>query len=377
MKIIYFFLLLMAFGLHRYSQNNGMGMTFDSLNYLHASKTWQKEKKLVNHNQSNYVVQTPLFPIILSIFDTKNGIFISYFFSFCLIFTLILYFFWIDFIFDNYFIKIMTAFCISIGTPLYLVHHFLWSEPFFLLLLTINSFSFYVIISDKECFFSKKMLYFFFFLSGFLLCLQRNTGIFFLFGELFFLIFMKRNELKKYFFLIFLTFLSLSGWFFWTYFSVKDIGNTQQFFLVFMEGAMIERLKSIDFLNKIIFNWLFPFNSFWLRFLFTSFFLIFLILFIIKNKIKITLSLQIMIFLSSFYVLILSSFPLQFSDAERYLSVIFPFFVIIFFYFLSIIIKKYAVLKTFLFIFLLLFISYNAIRTVKNVHFWQLYKGDF
>ncbi len=373
MKLVYFALLLLCFMLHRYSQNNGIGITYDSLNYLHAAKTWSEQQKFINQNQTKYIQQPPLFPLILTLFDTKKSIYISYFFTFCLIISVSIYFWWIDFIFTDTFTKIVCALCVSVGTPWYLVHHFLWSEPVFLVLFNVSLVSFYQIIANKSF---QKYHYFLLFLANFLLCLQRNTGIFFVFGEVIFVILIHRKKIIAHLFLLFVLFSSSLGWFFWTYFSIETIGSSEKFIGIYMHSGWYEKLKGVDFLHQIFWLWVFPVNIFWLRILMSILVGIFLSIFIIQNKIKIPLSLCIMFFLSAFYMLILSTFPLVFSDVERYLSVIFPIFLLFLFYFYEIIIIKYPKIKILLMCFFLLLSSYQSIRTIKNVIFWQKYKGD-
>jgi hypothetical protein len=65
----HYFLLLWVFGvvcLHRYAQSCGVGLTYDSQNYVWASNTWAGKGILQNHDGVPFLQQPPLFSLFLS-----------------------------------------------------------------------------------------------------------------------------------------------------------------------------------------------------------------------------------------------------------------------------------------------------------------------
>ena len=59
--------IALSIGLIIYSTWCGIGLTYDSFDYLAAASSFQKDGILRNHNGGPYFFHAPLFPVLVSI----------------------------------------------------------------------------------------------------------------------------------------------------------------------------------------------------------------------------------------------------------------------------------------------------------------------
>ncbi|TAE12361.1 MAG: hypothetical protein EAZ95_12495 [Bacteroidetes bacterium] len=191
----HYFLLLWVLGvacLHRYAQSCGVGLTYDSQNYVWASNTWAGKGILQNHDGVPFLQQPPLFPLFLSLFVPYQLIIISWFNTFCLGLVV-----WIWGILGGKLLESRVWWALYVGllglaTPLFLVHQFLWSEPLFLVLMSVHLWALYQYQQGRQGGYLVLMA-----VASALLCLQRSIGFVFVFGTIAGLLLQKdtRNKL--------------------------------------------------------------------------------------------------------------------------------------------------------------------------------------
>lgn len=186
----------------------GLGLTYDSHNYLSAARAIGEGRPMETQLGAKYVAQPPLFPAILSLWN--GNLFFSKVFNIaCYAVTLILTWKLIDVALDSIGYKVLACFYIFLSTPLLLVHSFLWSEPLFLLLIQLTIVTLYFYRQTKR-------RSFFYALIGLslLLCAQRNAGIFIVSG-IFLGLFLEENSFVDRIKVVGALLISLVGFFIW------------------------------------------------------------------------------------------------------------------------------------------------------------------
>ena len=154
-----------------YSHSCGMLLTPDSHHYLAAASSFRTDHVFLNQHGAQYAYWPPLFPIILSLFSNPL----------------------IAMVWVNFFIKVIIGillFNISgkyirhiglrlsfllvtlCGVHLLMISAYLWSELIFLLLILIN---FYAALHHR----TSRLYFIVLLVTGFMICLQRNAGFFY------------------------------------------------------------------------------------------------------------------------------------------------------------------------------------------------------
>lgn len=165
-------MVLLSTGSLVYSAKCGLGITYDSSNYLAAAESLAKTGTLETQFGEPYMAQPPLFPVLLYVLKLdQQGIF--FFNLACLACSLMLIWQIIGLVIASFPMRLVAFGCIGLSTQLLLLHNFVWSEPLFLTLL-------YLMIFLSFRFFDSPRWYLLLViaLAGVLLCLQRNAGLF-------------------------------------------------------------------------------------------------------------------------------------------------------------------------------------------------------
>tara|TARA_R110002012_G_scaffold94666_2_gene229045 strand:- start:2242 stop:3438 length:1197 start_codon:yes stop_codon:yes gene_type:complete len=196
----------------------GLGLTYDSHNYLSAARAIAEGRPMETQLGAKYVAQPPLFPAILSLWN-GNLSFSKVFNIVCYAVTLILIWKLIDIVLCSFSYKVLACFYIFLSTPLLLVHSFLWSEPFFLVLIQLIIVTLYFHGETKSVY-----LFYALILLSLLLCAQRNAGVFIV-SSIFLTFFLEEssfvNRIKIG--IAFLT--SSSGFFLWNLYGFSREGG--------------------------------------------------------------------------------------------------------------------------------------------------------
>jgi len=184
-----FFGSLIMFGLaiHKY----GLGVTFDSINYLSAGLTVTEGMK--NADGTIFFEWPPLYPWILSLskFLSINIIkFASCFNYITYAINILLTYHIIKQNVKNRSVSNAALLILIFSIPLLQVHILIWSEPFFMLLVLIN-----LLVINKYV--KQKKFYLILILSfiSLLLQLQRKAGVYFMISNILIIIYYNRKSL--------------------------------------------------------------------------------------------------------------------------------------------------------------------------------------
>jgi hypothetical protein len=169
-----YFFLLTALGLQLYVLSGHLGITHDSQEYLAAAMSFRELNELRGFNTDHFISWPPLFPILISLGGKAPILWVSFLHMLCLSGSLMVFFKLGDQLGIKGPLKIFYQGSLAWGIPILMVHVFLWSEPFFIFLLGLKLLIFFKYLRKPSL---HRIL--FLALLAFLLCMQRNAGIFF------------------------------------------------------------------------------------------------------------------------------------------------------------------------------------------------------
>lgn len=300
-----------------YGHQGGLLKTPDSCSYLAATKSFE-----------GYRYFTPLFPIVLSVF----GEYWEWVQLLLLIPICILINDRIKHIIKDPAIALICLCSIVLSVQLLMIGVFLWSELLFLLLLLlfVRSIDTNLIVAI---------------IVGFFLCLQRNAGLFFVIGAAIYLWDIRRS--------LMLLLLSSSGLVAWNIYA--GIAGEHEYFLSMFHNMTVLMTELMHVIAPI-----------------TGLFLFVVIgglFYFLKHDEK-TKPLSI---LTITYVICMSLiFRFEAYDADRYISIVVPFFMILVFRALEIALpKQTSTRRTVLMILIVCWLAYPLSRTVKNAIQWH------
>mgnify|MGYP006902059510 CR=1 FL=1 len=340
---------------------NGLRLTIDSENYLlcaiHFSNTG------AFFNAAHGIGCPPLFTLFLSIFSDNavnwmllwNGIFIMS--------TTLIWFTIAMKIFENQIIQWFSLVLLIFGADVLMVHSLLWTEPLFLFLL---SFQFYFLIKFHQKGQINTLVWIIVF--GILHTLQRKTGVFFNLSILLVLTwhFIQQGRSQRILIKLVSLVLLFLGVILWELFMQNHSGLSKSSFEMpdptFFWPTMENYLNAISL-------WIIPLNSpAWIKFSSTTLLLSGMLwgILAIKNKAWrwITVSWMIYFFIRLFWPRLL------FSEAQRYMAVAYPFFVISLMGLVQMIVFK-TKYKNLILLLFGLWLVYPTVRTIKNALFYN------
>ncbi len=211
--------------LYGYATHNGLGITHDSRHYLAAARSLLHDGTLRNADGTAYTNWPPLYPLLLALARAELShirigqvlVFLGILFlAYCLAARNI----------RQPGLRVFFMGSVVFSTPLLLANVFVWSEGFFvsLGLLLFGQFQYYQADPRPSRLAALVVL-------GNLLCLQRFTGIFLVFGFAF-LIFLQRKSLKETAFYSFFSFLGIATWLFRNTFHEHSPAFRQNIFVI-------------------------------------------------------------------------------------------------------------------------------------------------
>jgi hypothetical protein len=191
-----------------YTSYCGVLLTDDSRNYLSAARSFASSGEFLSPDGSYFVAWPPLFPVLLSWTSDPLPLWMIINVLLKIAIGLFIYLISTRFISNRSVQHLFTLACLW-GVHLTMISAFLWSELLFLLLLLIN---FMIAVSWKNSVSKFAMIC----VTGFLLCLQRNAGVFYIASIFFWMLLdqevpMNRRLLAAFAF----AGISLSGWAIW------------------------------------------------------------------------------------------------------------------------------------------------------------------
>lgn len=368
-------------------KGEGVAKTFDSLAYLKAAENLALNQKFIQGQ--SYTTWALGFPFLLIFF--KDSIFLN---ILCILGMYIFYFDLTQKLFQKIHTRWWLTLAFAFSTPIYLIHHFVWSEAPFLLFLMGSIWAFYYLSYSNESKIDnhidlKKL--FLFCLFGFLFMSMRNAGLYFIVAlcsgiillyilPLFYVA--KKNNLsfiyQNIYFKILLCF-SISSlpsiFLWWLHAKPKTVGTFATMYSLAERTFLEECLNYGDILSR----WLVPPSiPLVIRiFLLIVFLITFLVLFIkpllsyffTKEYINKNTNFILFIFwITSFYLLgMLISRAGMKVDAERYLAILYPFLCLL----IGFILDKLKANDYLKYGIAFLWLAYPFLRTIKNILFWN------
>lgn len=224
--------ILAGLSVQFYAHGCGLLLTSDSREYLAAAVAFSTNGSLRLSDGSPYLFWPPLYPLILSALPNPIG------FMSILHLVLSALVGWQSYrLAKDYLempaLRLTLVVLTSCGLHLLLISTFLWSELFFLVLLM-------VFIEQVEKGQSSRRHLAFAMLAGWLMCLQRNAGIFVVLASTIWFVSQYRSPRDVYRSLLFII-VTASGWMIW---------NGYVFFISPSSGGM----RELQFFASVLFN---------------------------------------------------------------------------------------------------------------------------
>jgi hypothetical protein len=306
-------ILSLSIALQVYASFCGLILTDDSLNYLSAARSFSATREFRSPDGTYFVAWPPLFPVILSLFQDPEkwlwimNVVLKIFISVTMLAI------------AQRFIAHRTTRLIFLlvslcGVHIVMISAFLWSELVFMLLLLSN-----FVLALKLT--RHRTYVILFFITGFLLCLQRNAGVFYIIAVSLWLVFdtestrMKTLRFSAAFFI-----LSISGLSAWVY-HVNGLSNEFSFTAYrFLEDPLYNVTLILSRIGKLF---IVGPGSVLIT---TSLGILLYAGYILRKRILIRRDLQLLLMVVITYVIgLLTVGRMDPHEMDRYLSVIIPF----------------------------------------------------
>lgn len=312
-------LIAVAAALQVYAHWGGLLQTGDSCHYIAAAKSFKQSFTL----GADYKYFPPLFPLVLSVFGSY-WIWIHVLLSIAVSLLIIEQ----TSVIKNGVIRFVCQASIISGVHLLMIGVFLWSELLFLLLLLL------FVRSLEKNFVAAVIL-------GFFLCLQRNAGIFFIAGAA-----LWYWDLRKS---IILFVIGSSGVVAWNVYA--GIAGEYDYFASFFHNTSViatELMRVIAPVPAVILPVVIGFLIYFLR----------------KDL--------LLVLMACYVAGLVVIFRFEAYDADRYIAVIVPFFLISAFRAFEIVVEKQTSgVQKMLMIVVVCWLLYPFSRTVKNAVQWH------
>lgn len=361
--------LVLIISLQQYATYYAPGLTFDSRQYISAAHSFSERGVFLTEDGNYYVVQPPLYPVVLSLGGDHTLTWASILNMICLVGTLWIMFLLGEALFHYSISRWLYQGSLAFGTPLLLIGNFVWSESLFLLLLTIIWYLLYQYYRHPSISYIGWLI-----LVTNLLCLQRNAGIFFFLMALTVILFKKQ---KRH--IILYAALGGLGFMAWnTYVYQISSGSHNVANQAFFSGMAKDYIAHIPILTAWFFpgKWGIPLFVIWgsaaIGFTYHLY----------KRKKWEPLQIRIMVaicWICITYIAFIAAmwWELALWDIERYLSVIYPLVMLAAFIIWDKLYAEigYKKIKVFLVVLSMLWLCYPIVRTVKNVVFWHEVNG--
>jgi hypothetical protein len=380
------FLIVFIFQIWSAYKGVGAAKTHDSLQYLKTAENLVLQHDFIRTESQPYVEWALGFPFLLILF--RDSIFLN---LLCILGIYIFYFELVEKLFQKTITKWWLILAFILATPLYLIHHFVWSEPPFLLFLIGIVWAFYYLIKNNDEIDSKKL--FWFCLFGFLFTSMRNAGLYFVIGInsgiiLFYItpsllkdrqdsscpILWRNLYFKPLVYFSFSSILPIFLW--WLHAKTKTKGSFDTIYNLALRTVSEECINYGDILSR----WLFPPSvPLKIRIFLLLFFIVFMSLAVTQitvrlfkdKKWRIDKNIKFILFI--FWITLVYLIGMLLSragmkiDAERFLAIIYPFLCLL----VGFVLDKMKVNDYLKYGIAFLGLIYPFLRTLKNIIFWN------
>lgn len=358
----HFIKYLFPLGILIYSTWCGLGYTYDSYDYLSAARSFAAQAILINADGTPYFFHAPFFPIWISWLGHDALSHLPTIHTALFMISLLVLDRIIRMAISSNPLQILAFLAVSMGVGLHMCHHFIWTEPTFLVFFLIHNLCLISIIKSFRISTLSVLI-----LSGFVLGITRNAGIFLLVPTAIILFFYTGKFRWKATLAYFA--IASSGFALWNIYALMIVSKLA----IFKEGSSFYQdiFASIWVYPDVISQWFLPaFVPMFLRITVLIGLLVALFILLRKYHNPIT---EVFIIQFFIYLVCISTIVLvDNSEAERLLSLVYPFLIISLF----IILDPYWVeikkgMRVLIYIALSLWIGYISIRTVKNSIMWH------
>lgn len=338
----------------------GFLMTPDSYNYISAAKSFKEAGLFLSPDGSHFTNWPPLFPIVLSFF-TKPELALTWIQIICKMIIGLFIFLLAEEFLQNTVTKIVYMSAVFFSVHLLLIAVFLWSEIIFMTLLLAH-----IYLSLNET--NKKYYYSLLLLTGFLLCLQRNAGLFMIVStSLWFMldksVFLKKRLIRNLVYII----VCSSGLWFWHFYNVIHLHEGSAFYKrAFFEDAVV----NLELILSCLGNAFVPVRGFLAE---SAGVVITTALFFFGLKyFKMNRSHKLLVLCLVFYTVGFVPIPnLDIYDMERYFAIILPVFLLFPLLLVERLNSDYPGRVTLINICLAMWLVYPVLRMTKNAIQWH------
>lgn len=352
-RVLLALIISVSIGMEWYGRRCGFLFTPDSIEYLNSAKSFQTHGKFISADGSYNSYWAPLFSILLSLADNPLS-FLGYINFACkLAMGVLLYVIGNSFL-ESSFSKIVFLIASMLNVSLMMISVFLWSE---LLFLTLVLFNFYIAINVNRKYYLAGLI-----MTGFLLCLQRNSGLFYILG-LCIGLFMDQPSLKNFGRLTAFFVLSSSGLWVWniynTYYLPADF--------IFYEHSYFEGfIPNILLFTEAFGTYAIPLRS-------KAILIMFSLATVCLIALKLNKQRRLILIITLIYTICFTVLgEVSVDDIERYLSVIMPLVFLLLIATVEIMTfgtkhwVRYGIV-----VLTVLWLCYTLTRSVKNVQVWS------
>ncbi len=357
-KLCYAACIVLCLAMQLYGNRCGLLLTPDSSNYISASQSFKTEGNFKSPDGSWYTYWPPLFPITLAVFDSPEQA-ARWMYVVGTILIGVVTILTLNQLIQKNLLKLLVLLLTLTSVQFMMISVFLWSEMNFILLVVCAT---YFALNLNRSKYDLIALTVFLFL----MCLQRNAGVFIVSGTCCWILIDKQISLRKRILTSALVFiLAISGLIAWNiYLSViVDSG-----FYVYKHEFFIHAAENFAAVSAIVVRMFIPVQGTW-----TSLVGIVALLGLVTIIIKASQSIKLIGLLILFYWAgHVFMFRLNIDDMDRYLSpVIFLIYLLLFFGLekaIQHVSKRTLILCTLLFV---LWTMYPTYRTLANLVQWS------
>lgn len=359
-QVIFVLIVFASLAIQFYGHACGLLLTPDSYQYLSAAQSFKTSFQFLSPDGSYYTYWPPLYPILLSIFDSPELV-VPWIYAGCTCVIAVLIWVITSKLLKHNFSKIFVLADTILSVQYIMITIFLWSETLFLTLIIVGIYC--TLKSKKSTSWFVVLL-----VTGFLMCLQRNAGVFIVAGiSVWMLCDTERVFKQRLVRSIVLVGLSISGLCAW---NIYLSNFTDSGFVVYKHEFFIHALANFSTISLTLVKIFAPFPI-----IITTgmgVIIVGVLVFVtirLRNQPGIHL---IHVIVLMYWLGLICMFWLDTHDMDRFLSVILPFIFIILAYWIELLSKSFTLPQKRILVFvLMLWMIYPALRTLINVRQWH------
>jgi hypothetical protein len=351
--------LIFSIAIELWVRHCGFLMTPDSFNYISAAKSFKATGVFLSPDGTHFTNWPPLFPVVLSFFEDPAAA-LSWIYLFCKLILAAFIFLLAEELLQKPFTKIIYLTTVFLEVHLLLISVFFWSEIIFMMLLLAHV---YFSLHEKRNGYYGLLL-----LSGFLLCVQRNAGLFWIVSTSAWMmtdhtVLPGRRLTRSVLYVV----ICSSGLWFWHFYNVFYLQAREAFYRrAFFEGSFHNMELMLSSLGQAFF----PVRGFLAEgagALFTG-----VLIFLGRKYIQMKRSHALFALCLVVYTAGFVPIPnLDIHDMERYFAVVFPIFLLFPLLLVERFVAAYPNRVVLVHVCLVLWLVYPVLRMTKNAMQWR------